>query len=72
MKDLRDIEQRLRNGKLPDSDMSYRHKFVWRKILLNQRARRKMRTPILLSPWVWALGSILVVLLFLFYVFYLK
>jgi hypothetical protein len=72
MKDLKDIEQKLRGGRLPDSDMTHRHSFVWRKIIDTQRVKRREFLPFGGSPWVWALGSLIVILLFLIFIFMSK
>jgi len=56
MKDFKDIEKRLRNGKLPDSDMSKHRIKVWQKLLQAQRNRRKLVSFLSISPSVWVLG----------------
>ena len=72
MKDFKDIEKRLKNGKLPDSDMSkHRHK-VWQKILQARRTRRKLVSLLSIPPYVWAVGSIIILLLFFIFMFLLK
>lgn len=72
MKDFKDIEKRLLNGRLQDSDMSkHRHK-VWQKILQARRARRKLVSFLSIPPYVWAVGSIIILLLFFIFMFLLK
>jgi len=72
MKDFRDIEQRLRNGKLPANDMSrHRHK-VWQGILQAKRIRRKMISVFSIPPYIWAVGSLIILILFFIFVFVLK
>jgi len=72
MKNFQDIEQRLRNGKLPDSDMSKRRYKVWQKILQGQRKRRKLISFLSMPPYVWAVGSIIILILFFIFMFILK
>jgi len=72
MKDFKDIEKRLRNGKLPDSDMSkYRHK-VWQKIVQDRRTRRKLVSFFSIPPYFWAVGSIIILILFFIFMFIIK
>lgn len=72
MKEFQNIEKRLRNGKLPDRDMSkHRHK-VWQRISHAQRARRKMISFLSIPPWVWAVGSIVILILFFVFMFLMK
>jgi len=72
MREFKDIEKRLRNGRLPDSDMSkYRHK-AWQKILQAQRARRKIISFLSIPPWVWAVASIIILILFFVFMLLLK
>ena len=72
MKDFKDIEKRLRNGKLPDSNMSKHRIKVWQKLLQAQRNRRKLVSFLSISPSVWALGSIIILILFFIFMFLLK
>ncbi len=72
MKDFKDIEKRLRNGKLPDSNMSkHRHK-AWQKILQARRTRRKLVSFLSIPPYFWAVGSIIILILFFIFMFILK
>ena len=68
MKDFKDIEKKLRNGKLPDADMTKRQNQIWRRILLKQRKRRDVRKVFSLVPWIWAFASIIIIVIFLIYV----
>lgn len=72
MRDFKDIENRLRNGKLPDSNMSRHHHKVWRRILQAKRIRRKMISVFSIPPYIWAVGSIIILILFFIFVFVLK
>lgn len=50
MRDLKSVEELLRNGKLPNRDLGpLRHK-VWQKVLQQQRRRRKPAVALNLSP----------------------
>jgi hypothetical protein len=72
MKDYSDIEKRLRNGKLPDSDMSKHRYKVWQKLLRAQRGRRKLASFLSIPPSIWALASIVILILFFIFIFLLK
>jgi hypothetical protein len=72
MKDFQDIEKRLRNGKLPDSDMSKHRYKVWQTLLQAQRTRRKIISFLSIPPWIWAVGSIIILILFFIFMFLLK
>jgi hypothetical protein len=70
-KDLHEVEELLRNGRLPDSDLPrVRHK-VWQQVLAAQRKRRKAKTLLRLPPWIWALASITVILIGIIVIFFL-
>ena len=69
---LKDIEQVLRNGKLPDTDPSSLRQRVWQGVLSKQRGRRKPKAFLRLLPWTWALASIIVILLGILVIFLLK
>jgi hypothetical protein len=72
MRDFRDIEKRLQDGKLSDSDMSrHRHK-IWQRILQAQRSRRKIISFLSIPPSIWALASIIIIILFFIFMFLLK
>lgn len=62
-KHLTEIEDILRNGKLPDSDLAPLRHQVWQQVLKAQRKRRKPKLPLKVPPWVWALASIILILL---------
>jgi len=71
-KKLQEIENLLRNGKPPDKNLSrLRHK-VWKKVVASQRERRGSKLPMNLHPWIWALASIIIVLIFIGMIFLLK
>ena len=71
-KDLKAVENFLRNGKLPDKSSAKLQHEAWHKILNAQRQRRRSRRFLKLPPWTWALASIVLVLLCLIIIFLLK
>ncbi|MCA9740252.1 hypothetical protein KC734_01860 [candidate division KSB1 bacterium] len=72
MKELHDIEQMLRDSRLPDSDFSKNRSEAWRRLIDAQRRRRKTRLLFSVSPWVWALASLVLVLLCLMLMLWLR
>lgn len=69
---LHEIEKLLRNGKLPNkSTLQVRHK-VWQQILSAQRERRTSKSLLKLPPWIWPMGSIILILLCLAYFLLMK
>jgi hypothetical protein len=72
MKEFQDIEKRLRDGKLPDSDMSKRRVKVWHKIAQTPRSRKEFILFSSLPPWIWAVGSMILLILFFIIMFLLK
>ncbi len=72
MKKIREIENFLQDGKLPDQDVTPFRKGTWRHVINAQRARRRARPLLKVPPWTWALASIILVLLFVFFVLYVK
>lgn len=72
MKEFRDIEKRLLNGKLPDSDMSRHRPKVWQGILQAKRIPRKMLSVFSIPPYIWALASIIILVLFFIFIFIFK
>lgn len=60
---LEDIEELLRDGKLPDTDPSSLRQKAWQSVLAKRRGRRKQKAFLRLQPWSWALASIIVILL---------
>jgi len=72
MKNYIDIENKLRSGKLPDSDMSKHRMKVWQKIRQVQRQRRKFVSLFSIPPMVWAFGSIVIITILFVLLFLLK
>ncbi|MCA9731290.1 MAG: hypothetical protein H6696_01070 [Deferribacteres bacterium] len=58
-KDLHEIEDLLRESRLPDTDFSQSRYAIWHRIINAQRERRKPRAFYFLPSWVWILASIL-------------
>ena len=63
MKDLKDIEKILREIKPPDRDMTHTRHEVWRRIMKDRERRMKRGPQRFLKPWVWALASIILIIL---------
>lgn len=71
-KKLQEIEDLLRNGKPPDKNFSRLRHNVWEKVVTSQRERRGSKLPMNLHPWILALTSIVIVLIFIVMIFFLK
>ena len=69
MKPLNDIENLLKESRLPDRDMSPTRHEVWHRILERHRDRRRFGPLFRIRPAVWALMSILLVVLCLIIIF---
>ncbi|MFQ5637835.1 MAG: hypothetical protein ACE5IR_07535 [bacterium] len=62
-KHFKEIEDILRNGKLPDADSSELRHQVWQRVLQNQRQHRTSKLLLRLPPWIWVMASIILILL---------
>ncbi len=69
-KDIQEIEQRLRNGRLPDADVSQHRMKIWRRLLTKKQTRRKTISIFSLPPYIWALASIAILVMFFLILFY--
>ncbi len=69
---LHEIEELLRNGKVPDADLSHLRHEAWQKLLAARRQRRRPKGFLRLPPWVWALASILLIVLSLLVMLWLR
>lgn len=67
-KDIRDIEQRLRNGRLPDADLTQHRTKIWQRLIATKRTRRKFISIFTLPPYIWALVSIAIILGFFIFI----
>ncbi len=72
MKDLKEIEQRLRSGRLPDANLTKHRPKIWNRIIQSRRGRRKTISIFSLPPYIWALASIAILVIFFILMFYLK
>jgi len=72
MKDLKNIEDMLRESRLPDTDFSKGRHDAWRHLIEAQRRRRKPRMLFFLPPWAWALASLVFLLLCLLVMMWMK
>lgn len=71
-KNIHEIEQRLRNGRLPDADLSQHRMKIWQRLVAAKRARRKTLSVFTLPPYIWALVSVAIILGFVIFIFYLR
>ena len=72
MKEFKNIEKKLRNAKLPDSDMSDRFGYTWKKVLEAHRKRREKHLSFFISPWAWPVASVIILFLFFVFVFLIR
>lgn len=63
MKRNEDIERLLRDSRLPDRNGSKDRHDVWERVLKARKDRPKRSLLLRVRPWMWALASILLVLL---------
>ncbi|MFQ5627166.1 MAG: hypothetical protein ACE5I1_00280 [bacterium] len=72
MKDLKKIEDLLRESRPPDTDLTKSRHHAWRRLIETQRRRRKPRMLFFLPPWAWALASLVFLLLCLLLMLWIK
>lgn len=72
MKDLNDIEDILKDAKPPDRDVSRLRVETWRQIIDAQRERHRKGFLSKIAPWIWALASIALILLCIFFMIMLS
>ena len=72
MSDLKNIEEMLRESRLPDSDFSKNRSETWRRLIDAQRRPHKTRLLFALPPWLWALASLLLLLLSILLMLWLR
>ncbi|MBN1783259.1 hypothetical protein JW948_19145 [bacterium] len=65
-KNIEEIEQLLREKKLPDQDAGYIRNQLWQKILEENRKRKKTSPLFRIRPWIWTLASLIVLAVSLF------
>ena len=59
--DLHEIEELLRESRLPDEEFkNSRHK-IWQQLIIAQRKRRKHIGPFFLRSWIWTFASLLLI-----------
>lgn len=71
-KDLKDVEDLLRDGKLPERDTAQIRHHVWQKVLQAQRKRHQPKALFIFPPWIWFMASILVIVLGIVVMFILR
>ena len=67
MKDLNDIEAILKKAKPPDRDVSQLRHEAWHQIIDAQRERHAKGFFAKVTPWIWALASLILILLCIFF-----
>lgn len=72
MKDLKEIEKLLRDSRLPDTDFTRNRHETWRKLIEAQRRRRKSHILPFVPPWIWALASLILLLLSILLMLWLR
>ncbi len=63
MKDLKYIEKMLQDARLPDVNTDEMRLKMWKSLLENRRSRHKRGLLYKIKPWMWALASIVFILL---------
>lgn len=63
MNSLNDIEKLLSDSKLPDQELPQTRNQIWHQILDERKKRHKLSMIFLIKPWMWALFSILLILM---------
>lgn len=58
-KDLQEIESQLRDSRPADVDFSSTRYDIWQQMLKTRRNRRKPKSFIFLSSWVWTFASLI-------------
>lgn len=72
MKKLEDIEKKLRNNNLPETDISSICFQEWQRILKTHKEKQKLSLIFKTTPWLWTLASILLIVLCIIIMFLLK
>jgi len=67
MKEFEDIEKLLKESKLPDRDTSPIRHEAWKRILRSRREKREKPLIAKISPLGWALASIILILVCIFF-----
>ena len=71
-KKITEIEEFLRSGRLQDADARSLRDRVWQKVVEHRRNRRAPKLPLDLPSWIWALASIILVLLCIIFILIIK
>ena len=67
MSELHDIERLIREARPPDQDPSTFRQDLWQQILKARSKRRRSTLITKVAPWIWALASILMILLCIYF-----
>ena len=57
-----DIEEVLRDSRLPDRDESIEMRAMWREILTERKTQKHSTFFGGIKPWVWGLASLIIIL----------
>ncbi|KAA3618699.1 MAG: hypothetical protein DWQ05_06975 [Calditrichaeota bacterium] len=71
-KELQEIEDKLRESRLPDTDFSKSRYETWHRLIKAQRERRKPKTFSFLNNWVWTFASLIIIALGIIIMYYLS
>ena len=63
MRDLKNIEKMLRDARLPDAKNDEVRLKMWQTLLTQRRERLRRGLLYRIKPWMWALASIVFILL---------
>jgi len=66
MRDLKEIEDLLRQSRLPDTEAPKSKGAIWHRLIKEQRRRRRLPRLFWFPPWVWALLSLLMLAISVF------
>ena len=61
MKDTKDIEELLKGARLPDRSSPKDRRDMWEQVLRRHKIKKSLWLRI--RPWIWALASILLILI---------
>jgi len=58
-KDLQDIENQLRDSRPSDVDFSSTRYEIWQRLISAKRERRKPKSFLFFSSWIWTFASLI-------------
>lgn len=67
MKESKDIEKILKDSRPPNRELPSTRREAWKRIIERRKTPRK-RSPLLkMKPWIWALASIILIILCVYF-----